>query len=169
MAQSPSETRALKHWIANSIEAQAATILGGTQWTTLVTYAQRPKIQKLGSKAMITVGRVRRETKRVGMGRPAGLKRHEYSVTVYATAVSKDEQAGGDDFDQLFDQMDIALENLTIEATITDPRIPAQQFRVAKIAEEITGELLDPVTTETEGLVSFACSKDFTVWLQYNN
>lgn len=168
MASSGSETRALKHFVADSLQAYASTILNGTRWTTLKTYAQRPKIQTLGTTALINVTNVRRRTIRIGMGRPAGLKRHEYEVGMVILATDHDEQAGADEFDQLTDQVDIALELLALEATISDP-LSSQQYRVTKLGEEITSNTQDPTMTAAQGEVTFQCDKTFTVWVHYND
>lgn len=162
-----SETRALKHFIATTIANAGPTILAGTQWTQLAVYAQRPKRQTEGTTVFIAVGNVRRSTRRVGMGRPAGLKRHEYTVDLIIEATCKDEQAGQDDFDQVFDQVDIPLEQIALQQIITDT-ITSAQYKVLAIGEHIEGHIAEPTMTAAAGLVTLDAIKNFEIAIGYN-
>jgi len=143
-------------------------IVAGTRWSDCLVFAQRPKFQKLGSKAMLVIGDIHRKTMRIGMGRPAGLKRHEYDITLLVQAIAKDDQSGGDDFDQVMDQVETVLEVVLIETIITDP-VDGSQYRVTKIAEEIDSHTHPPVADEDQGLVTFTGQKNFTLWVHYND
>lgn len=167
-ASSGSETRALKHYIADAFNNAGPTIVDGTRWQKVAAYAQRPKMQKLGSTVLVTVANVERVTSRIGMGRPVGgLKRHAYQVEVMLEATDRDAQGGGDDFDQVMDQSEIAIETLVIGATISDPG-SNQQYRLTKIGEEIHSRTLDPTLTADQSEVTFLGNKTFEVWIQYN-
>lgn len=168
MAHSQSEQRAVKNWMASVFTQSATQIIAGTRWEDCLVYAQRPKFQKLGSRAMLVIGDVRRKTLRIGMGRPAGMKRHEYDITLLVQAVDKDDQGGGDDFDQVMDQVETIMETLLIETTITDP-IDGSQYRITKIGEEIDSNTHPPETSAAQGEVTFTGSKQFTVWVHYND
>lgn len=168
MAHNQSEQRAVKNWMASTFLDQAQQIVAGTRWDDCLVYAQRPKFQKLGAKAMLVIGDVRRKTLRIGMGRPAGLKRHEYDITLLVQAVDSDDQGGGDDFDQVMDQVETIMETLLIEAVITDP-VDGSKYRITKIGEEIDSQTHPPETTAPQGLVTFTGQKSFTVWVHYND
>lgn len=168
MAHNQSEQRAVKNWMATEFSASSQSIVAGTRWTDCLVFAQRPKFQKLGSKAMLVVGDVQRKTLRIGMGRPAGMKRHEYDIPLIVQAIAKDDQEGGDDFDQVMDQVETILEKVLIETVITDP-VDGSQYRVTKIGEEIDSHTFPPEVTEEQGLVTFTGSKRFTAWVHYND
>lgn len=168
MAHNQSEQRAVKNWMAGAFGGASQTIVAGTRWEDCLVFAQRPKFQKLGTKAMLVIGDVHRKTMRIGMGRPAGLKRHEYDITLLVQAVDKDDQGGGNDFDQVMDQVETVMETILIETVITDP-IDGSSYRVTKVGEEIDSHTHPPETTAAQGEVTFTGQKSFTVWVHYND
>lgn len=167
MAHNRSEQRAVKNWVADTFSGATQQVVAGTRWQDCVVFAQRPKFQVLGTNVMITVGDVSRKTERIGMGRPTGLKRHSYEINVLVQATDADAEAGGNDFDQVMDQVDLILEAVTLEVVITDAA-DGSSYRISKIAEEIDSRTHSPETTARGGLVTFTGSKVFTCWVHYN-
>lgn len=148
---------AIKQYLISQINVpatQTAILANTVSWTTVIALRQVPKFEKLGTGFFIITGPSRRMETRLSGARGGGQKKGIYRMRIWAHAVAKDEQIGGDDFDTAWENLLQVLRTMNVQVGITDPNTAVQSW-LHEIGENIEDSVEEPKQSANQGLVRF--------------